>query len=156
MALNRHVRAHCARHASIRTSLKLKCKTSKFNNTTAMPSIPRRIVCPTVVFRPTCCSNAPITRAPKAVTSFIRSITSRAKRRHCSTRDAGHATGSTRAVNVVNAVKSDAPVHEHEARHPEVEPSLVEALHHAQFDRGHDVAPANTECHGKSVIGIVE
>ena len=62
-----------------------------------MPSSHRRIVRPTVVFHPTCCSNA-LTRAPKAATSSIRSITSRVKSRRCSTRHAGPATGSTRAV----------------------------------------------------------
>lgn len=69
-----------------------------------MPSNLRRIACPTVVFHPTCCSNAPIARGQTADTSSIRSITSRVKNRRCSTPRAGPTTGSIRAAKVPNVL----------------------------------------------------
>lgn len=98
MALDRRTRALFARHVRTQISLKLKCETQIFNNTTAMPSNPRHIVCPTGAIHPTCCSNASIARAPKAATGSIRSIISRVKSRRCGTQASGHAIGSTRAV----------------------------------------------------------
>lgn len=70
-----------------------------FSITTAMPSNPPRIVCPTGAFHPICCSNIAIAHTVIAGTASIRSITSRVKSRRCSTQHVGHATGSTFAVN---------------------------------------------------------
>ena len=106
MALNQRARALFARHVRAKISLKLKCTTSKFNITTAMPSNPRRIVCPMAAFHPTCCSNSSTVSAPTADTASIRSITSRAKSKRCSTRPSGHATGSTRAVEDIASFSS--------------------------------------------------
>ena len=92
-------RPYTCRTACVHSNIiKLKCRTSKFDITTAMPSNPRRIVCPMVAFHPTYCSNSSTASEPKAATGFIRSITSRAKSKRCSTRPSGRATGWTCAV----------------------------------------------------------
>lgn len=97
MTLNRCTRAPFALREL--KSLKLECKTNRSNSTTAMLSNPRRIVCATVAFHQTCCSNASTGRESKAATGSIRSNTSGAKKRHCCTRPSGDATGSTHVVS---------------------------------------------------------